>query len=435
MHARLVSLVAPLLLAACYDSSSVDSPDGQTITVTDTPVDKPVEDVKSPLPPANLDEASKFAISNNAFGFDLYKQVATSPGNLAMSPTSLSVALAMTWGGAKGATSEEMKKVLHFDGTPADVMIQSGKMVSSLEKNEDLKVTFANRLFGEHSYSFEEPFLAATKNAYGASLDPVDFIRSHEAARARINGWVEGKTEKRIKNLVPEGGVDGDTRLVLVNALYFLADWQTPFDKMYTHDATFRVSSKDSKVVPMMHNEHGFKYGEVDNAKLLELPYKGGNMSMLLALPNDVDGLAALEAQLSSAKLGEWTKGMQQKTVAVALPKFEINPQGSLSLGDALRAMGMPLAFTHDADFTGMANPPSADDRLFISRVFHKAFVKVDEKGTEAAAASAVVMAVESAAAVPMAKFEADHPFVFMIRDNRTGLVLFMGRVADPSVK
>ncbi|MBL8741706.1 MAG: serpin family protein, partial [Myxococcales bacterium] len=163
--------------------------------------------------------------------------------------------------------------------------------------------------------------------------------------------------------------------------------------------------------------------------------YKGGQMSMLLALPNEVDGLAALENQLSAGKLGEWTKKMEQKTVAVALPKFEINPSGSLSLGDALKAMGMPLAFTKKADFTGMANPPDPNDRLFVSRVFHKAFVKVDEKGTEAAAASAVVMSTESAAPEPLARFDADHPFVFMIRDNRTGLVLFMGRVADPSTK
>ncbi len=434
MRARLVSLVAPLLLAACYDGSSVDSPDGQSLDPN--AVEQVTEpDVKTPQPPASVDEATKFAVSNNAFGFDLYKRIKDQPGNLAMSPTSLSVALAMTWGGAKGATADEMKKVLHFEGTPADVMTQSGKMVSLLENNEALKVTFANRLFGENSYKFEEPFLAATKNAYGAALEPLDFLKGSEAARARINGWVEGKTEKRIKDLIPEGGVDGETRLVLVNALYFLADWQTPFDKLYTRDASFSVSSKDSKLVPMMRSEETFGYAEVDNAKLLELPYKGGEMSMLLALPNEVEGLAALEAQLDAKKVGEWTKAMQKKTVAVALPKFEINPSSSLSLGRALQAMGMPLAFTRGADFTGMANPSDADERLYISRVFHKAFVKVDEKGTEAAAASAVVMSREGAAAEPITKFEADHPFVFMIRDNRTGLVLFMGRVADPSVK
>jgi serine protease inhibitor len=434
MRARLVSLVAPLLLAACYDGSSVDSPDAQS--VDSSLVTQPsVPDVKSPQPPATVDEASKFATSNNAFGFDLYKRIKSQPGNLAMSPTSLSVALAMTWGGAKGATADEMKKVLRFEGTPADVMTQSGKMVSLLEKNDDLKVTFANRLFGEQTYKLEEPFLTATKNAYGAALDPVDFASQSEAARLRINGWVEGKTEKRIKDLIPEGGVDGDTRLALVNALYFLADWQTPFDKQKTRDATFQLSSKDNKLVPMMNSEHAFNYAEVDNAKLLELPYKGGQMSMLLALPNDVDGLAALEDQLASDKLGEWTRAMQRKLVGVSLPKFEINPARSLSLGDSLKAMGMPLAFTGAADFTGMANPPSASERLYISRVFHKAFVKVDEKGTEAAAASAVVMSRESMAAVPNTRFDADHPFVFMIRDNRTGLVLFMGRVADPSVK
>jgi len=434
MRARLASMVAPLLLTACYDSSSVDSPDTQSLDPS--VVDQPVEpQVKSQEPPANLDEASKFALSNNAFGFDLYKQVSSEQGNLAMSPTSLLVALAMTWGGAKGATADQMKKVLHFSGTPADVMNQSGKMVSLLEGNDALKVTFANRLFGEQSYKFEAPYLAATKNAYGASLEPLDFLKNFEAARGRINGWVDGRTEKRITNLIPEGGVDDATRLVLVNAVYFLADWQTPFDKMYTRDASFSISSKDSKVVPMMHSEHGFGYAEIDGAKLLELPYKGGQMSMLLALPNQVDGLAGLESQLSADKLGDWTKGLQKKTVAVALPKFEINPQKSLSLGSALTAMGMPLAFSRAADFTAMANPENADDRLHISKVFHKAFVKVDEKGTEAAAASAVVMTTEGAAAEPMARFDADHPFLFMIRDNQTGLVLFMGRVADPSVK
>jgi len=453
MRARLASLLAPLLMVACSDMTAPapdSSPSGSGAIAPPVPVSssvgltatepsaKPNEAPTKPAPPlADAEEAKRFAKANNAFGIDIYKQLRETPGNLAVSPTSLSIALAMAWGGAKGETAAEMKKALHFEGSPAAVMADAGKMITLLESpGRPLKLSIANRLFGEKTYSFEKAYLDSTEKAFGAALEPVDFKTNAEKARTTINGWVEQKTEKRIVDLVPGGALDPMTRLVLVNAVYFLADWQKPFDKSATREVDFLVQSTDKKKVPTMHQQGSFNFVEKDGVKLLELPYKGGEMSMLVALPNANDGLAALETRLTPERLSDWTKSLSQQSLSVALPKFEVNPAKATSLGGALEKLGMKQAFDRKkADFTLMANPVDKTEQLVISRVFHKAFVRVDEKGTEAAAASAVVMSTKGAAAPPTLEFKADHPFIYFIRDNKTGLVLFMGRVADPSVK
>ncbi len=221
---------------------------------------------------------------------------------------------------------------------------------------------------------------------------------------------------------------------MLVNAIYFLGDWQDQFKKNSTFDQPFHVSKTEEHKVPMMHQMQHFRFVAKGGLKAVELPYKGGDMSMLVVLPDAVDGLDALEASFDAKKLESIVNSLKDQNVNVALPKFKVDPAGALSLRDALAEIGMPLAFDADrADFTGIANPPSPADRLYIGAVFHKAFVKVDEKGTEAAAATAVVMPRAGGMPPKAVSFTADHPFLFFIRDHKTGLVLFMGRVADPA--
>jgi len=388
-----------------------------------------------PVAPPPADAVSKLASGSNAFGFDLYERIKKKPGNQIFSPFSITTALTMTWGGAKGETADQMKKVLHLEGTPAEVMSTSGTLAASLEdKSRPITFRIANQLFGETTYKFEQPYLDQTKKAYGAPLELVDFIKGPEAARVRINGWVETETEKRIKDLIPKDAIKSDMRLVLVNAIYFLGDWESPFEKNHTRPAAFHTTTKDKLDVPTMHQSGSFNYAKKDGVAALELPYKGGDMSMVIVLPEKADGLDAVEKSLDEKKLADLLQGMKKERVSAAIPKFEVAPADSLSLGDDLKEMGMKAAFDpKKADFTLIANPPNPDDRLVIGKVFHKAFVKVDEKGTEAAAATAVLMPRAGSAPVQMIDFKAEHPFLFVIRDTKSGLVLFMGRVADPS--
>ena len=376
--------------------------------------------------------------SSNAFGLDLYQRLKSNPGNLVFSPASVTTGLAMAWAGAKGATAAEMARVLHFDGTPDEVLKASGQLAAELsDPGQPIVFRIANRLFAERTSRLEPGFIQATNAAYGAALEPVDFEGAPEASRERINGWVEQQTEKRIRDLVPVSGVDSLTRLVLVNAIYFLGAWQLPFDEGATQRGRFFVSRKNRKDIPFMLQQSYFKFAERDRLKALELPYQGDSLSMLILLPERVDGLAAVEATLTADGLDAIVKSLSKREVSVALPKFEVNPTDSLALAENLKAMGMTAAFEQEkADFTGIANPPDPRARLYIKDVFHKAFVKVDEKGTEAAAATAVHQPTGAAWPPPKPRvFFANHPFLFFVRHIASGLVLFIGRVSDPAVK
>jgi serpin B len=383
------------------------------------------------------DETTRLARSSNAFAFDLYRRLGPGGRNRAVSPASVSTALAMVWAGARGGTAVQMQNVLRFEGSPDAMMRASGQLGAVLQDpTRPVVFRIANRLFGEKTLEFAPAYLDATRAALGAALEPVDFKRAAEKARVLINGWVEEKTEKRIRDLLPRGAVDRETRLVLVNAIYFLGDWAEPFAMEATRPQPFSVSPSAKKDVPTMHAVESFRFVAEDALKAVELPYKGGQMSMLVVLPDAVDGLPALEASLTGERLAGIVKSLTSARVRVSLPKFEVDPAGSLALGEALRALGMADAFSPaQADFTAIADPPDPRDRLYLSEVFHKAFVKVDEKGTEAAAATASVMARASAALAPPVEFKADHPFLFFIRDNASGMILFMGRVADPASK
>ncbi|HEX6863124.1 MAG TPA: serpin family protein [Thermoanaerobaculia bacterium] len=382
--------------------------------------------------------AVRLAQSSNAFGFDLYQRLREKPGNLVLSPASITTALTMPWGGARGETAAQMRTVLHLQGTPDEVMATSGELSRSLQ-NPSRPIVFriANQLFAEKTYKLVPAYVEKTKESFGAPLELLDFKKAPEPARVRINGWVEGKTERRIKDLIPPQGVEKDTRLVLVNAIYFLGDWAVPFDAGETRPRPFHLTAAEQKTVPTMSREGSMRYVQTEALSAVELPYKGGELSMLLLVPREIEGLAAIESGLNAKQLDEITGALKWGLVDLTLPKFEVKPVESLSLGEDLKAMGMPLAFDRDkADFTGIADPPNPIDRLVLAKVFHKGFVKVDEKGTEAAAATAVmsVMAGAAPGGPPrIVRIEVDRPFLFLIRDNASGLVIFLGRVNDPS--
>jgi serpin B len=352
-----------------------------------------------------------------------------------MSPASITLALAMSWGGARGETAAQMRKVLHLQGSADEVMTTAGRLSRSLQDPaRPVIFRIANRLFGEKTYRLQPAFLEKTKAAFEAPIELLDFKKSAEPARVHINDWVEGKTQHRIQNLIPPGGVVPTTRLVIVNAIYFLGDWAYPFEPDETQDASFHLSASKKKDVPTMNRTGGFFVTHQDGVTALEIPYKGSELSMMILVPDEIEGLAAVERTLDPQKIEALASAMKRERVWLALPKFEVNPGGSLSLGEELQALGMPLAFDRKrADFTGIANPPNPNERLSLDEIFHKAFVRVDEKGTEAAAATAGGLVGGAPFEDPARPVKVDRPFLFLIRDNASGLVLFLGRVTDPS--
>ena len=386
--------------------------------------------MSSSVPTAPASDMSPALVKgNNNFALELWGRVGK--GNQAMSPASISTALAMAWAGAKGATASQMKKVLHFEGTADAITSQWARISLALQDpNRPLKLRMANRLYGDKHFTFDTTYFTITRKAFDAPLEMVDFVGASEEQRQKINQWVAERTEQRIKDLLPAGAITKLTRLVIVNAIYFLADWQQPFDKAATSDQPFHGVGKK---VPTMHGRFHLQLARGDGAALLELPYKEASAAMYILLPEKKDGLADVERKLSAT-----LKALQMKLasaeVMVALPKFTIDPSQPIELSKELAALGMTDAFDQTkADFTGIANPTDPKDRLAISAVLHKAFVKVDEKGTEAAAATAIAVATGAAPVAPPEKFIADHPFLFLIVDKATGLILFIGRVVDPS--
>lgn len=377
------------------------------------------------------------ARSSNAFGFDLYQRLRQQPGNLVVSPASITTALTVPWIGARGETAAQMRMVLHLEGTPDDVMTTSGQLSRALQDPaRPIVFRIANQLFAEKTYKLVPAFVEKTRAAFGAPVESLDFKKAPGPSRLKINRWVESKTERRVEDLIPPDGIEADTRLVLVNAIYFLGDWAIPFDREDTRPAPFHLTASEMKAVPTMHREGGFRVAQKDGVTALDIPYKGGELSMVFLIPDEIEGLAAIEAALDTKKLDALMSSLRGELILLALPKFEVNPGDSLSLGEDLKELGMSLAFDRDkADFTGIADPPNPVDRLVLAKVFHKAFVRVDEKGTEAAAATAVmgVMAGFGGGGGGPRVVKVDRPFLFLIRDNASGLILFLGRVSDPS--
>jgi serpin B len=400
------------------------------------PTRKP-EDPATPVEPPSYEEQLQLARSSNAFAAALWSQVRGMAGNLALSPASITLALAMTWGGARGETQSELKKALHFEGTADEVMASAGQLLQAWNTSAGTTLLrVANRLFGSKSYTFEQPYLAKTQATFGAPLEPVDFDEAIETTRESINAWVARQTEDRIQELLPEGSLRPRlTKLVLVNAVYFKAVWARPFSEEQTFSEPFFVTPAVKQKADLMRRTGDYGYAEQDGVKVLELPYREGDWSMIFVLPDAVDGLEAVERNLTGEVFNDWVTALHNETVNVVLPRFEVTPKSSVELGEALQAMGMKKAFNpYEADFTGMANPPNPNERLHLSKVFHQAFVKVNEKGTEAAAATAAVMMARGAMGRQREPkdFRADHPFLFFLRDKNSGMILFMGRVSEP---
>jgi serpin B len=381
---------------------------------------------------ASTDDVKSVADGNNRFALDLYGKLKTGDENLFYSPYSISTALAMTYAGARGQTAEQMAKVLHFDLPPDRLHPACGGLIGSLNEAGEkggFQLRVANRLWGQKGESFLKSFLNLTERSYGAGLSEVDFVGDTEAARKTINDWVEKQTAEKIKELIKKGLLDRSTALVLTNAIYMKADWLSKFKKHETRDEPFFAAGGKELKVPTMHQTARFGYAEADNLQVLEMAYAGERLSMVVLLPREKDGLGGLEQGLKLESLVNWLAQLKPHKVQVLLPKFKSTRE--FSLNDVLRSLGMAKAFTPgEADFSGM----NGKRNLYISAVVHKAFVAVDEEGTEAAAATGVAMAL-TAAPMPeqIIEFRADHPFVFLIRDLQTGAILFMGRVTDPS--
>jgi serpin B len=371
------------------------------------------------------------AAASNQFAFDLYRQLSSEEGNLFFSPASISIALAMTSAGADGETAQQMQRVLYWQeisAAQADKHIAAGELIRRLNHpSDDFRFRTANRLWALKGLSFLPEFLTVTERDYMAPLQPLDF-RTPEPARTAINQWVAKQTEGKIPELLAEGTIDRDTRLVLTNAVYFLGSWREPFNKELTTDQPFWISATDSVSLPLMHQQESWRYAEDETTQVLELPYRGGTLSMLILLPKVRDGLQALEQGLSQSQLVAWLDQLEKRPAVVYLPRF--NSRSSLSLVDVLSDMGMPLAFSDAADFSGI----SGSRDLKIGAVVHQAFVDVDEKGTEAAAATGVEMRTTAAPIEPEEPvvFRADHPFLFLIRDAGSEQILFMGRYTGP---
>ena len=375
----------------------------------------------------------------NEFAFDLYGRLA-GDGNLFFSPYSISTALAMTAAGARGNTEHEMATVLHFptgdvpSAAPfisrervgaSCAALQEGLAASRETRGYELHI--ANSLWGQHDYPFKVSFLDLVERHFGGGFNVADFVGDAEAERVRINQWVEGETRGKIEDLIPPGGVDAITALVLTNAIYFKGQWAARFDEERTTDATFHGTHGDA-TVPMMYQKSEFRYFENEDVQVLEMPYRGDEISMLVVLPRpeSLVNLRVIESRLTPEMLSDWSGSLRELKLKVYFPRFEMT-WGTEEISGHLAALGIHDAFSSRADFSGMSDLKD----LFIGAVFHKAFVAVNEEGTEAAAATAVVM--KRLAIIEETVFRADHPFLFVIRENATGSILFMGRVADLS--
>ena len=380
---------------------------------------------------------------NNKFALELFAKLQSTKGNLFFSPYSISTALAMAHAGARNETESQMAGVLHF---PVSVNRRTDSTSKSLPGKQQFASSFgdiikdlnnrgqkggytlsvANALWGQKDYGFLEEFLELIENSYDGRLNEVDFVRATETARKTINAWVERKTNDKIKNLISEGVLDSMTRLVLTNAIYFKGNWARQFEEDRTRETPFTLSDGQKIDVATMNQKAEFGYMETDTFQALELPYVNEELSMVILLPKQFDALDEFEKTLTPDNLSQWLPKIHKREVVVFVPKFKMTSQFSLAF--VLKSMGMQDAFSSNADFSGI----NGKRDLFISAVIHKAYVEVNEEGTEAAAATGVVMRLTSIGPAPIPVFRADHPFMFLIRDNHSGSILFIGRVANP---
>jgi len=429
MNRKLIAALVIVLLLPVIASIQLAQP-AQPAVAGELKSDK--ERITSP--DVSTSEQASLVEGNSAFAFELYQALKEEEGNLFYSPYSISLALAMTYAGARGETAEQMAAVLKFmldqDRLhPAfnwlDAELASRGEGAAGKDGEGFRLNIVNAIWGQKDYEFLSGFLDVLAENYGAGLRILDFITETEESRLAINQWVYNQTEKRIEDLIPQGAIDEWTRLVLTNAIYFNAAWAYPFDEGVTADGPFYLLDGGQVTVPMMKQTQFFGYTEGTGYQAVELPYDGNELSMVILLP-EAGNFEAFEETLNAQQVSDIISSLQPTHIALTVPRFEFDSE--FSLKDTLADMGMPIAFSPDeADFSGM-DGRTVHPKLFISNVVHKAFVAVDEAGTEAAAATAVIVGIIS---MP-GEVTIDRPFIFLIRDIETGAILFVGRVLNP---
>ncbi|HEY5914978.1 MAG TPA: serpin family protein [Verrucomicrobiae bacterium] len=384
-------------------------------------------------PTAGAAQTQALVEGNTAFALDLYGQLKSGPGNLFFSPYSISTALAMVYAGARGDTEKQMDQVLHFGSEQRQVHSAFGELQNQLKEagqQKGIELNIANALWAQQGHPFLPAFLNVAKDEYQASVNQADFRTGAEAARATVNQWAAEQTKEKIRDILPSGSVDASTRLVLANAIYFKGAWAKPYDKNQTSKQPFHRSATSLASAPLMHHFDNVRYMEDSQFQAVELPYRNGELSMLVLLPRQVEGCGNLEDRLTPALLSGVLARMTKRQVEIFFPRFKL--ESKFKLNDTLSRMGISDAFGSEADFSGI----DGTRNLFISGVFHKAWGEVNEEGTEAAAATGVAVALTSAVSKPPPPppvFRADHPFIFFIRDTRSGSLLFLGRLSDPS--
>ena len=377
---------------------------------------------------------------NNEFALAMYRHLRQQPGNLFVSPFSIRTALGMTLAGARGETAAQMREALCISSSDETLHVATARIIGQLTAAGvgKYELVVANSLWGQHDKPLLADFLDLIARHYGEGMNLVDFRDDAEMARKTINQWVDDKTKQKIQEIIPSGGVTNGTRLVLVNAIYFSGMWELPFDKTVTFDEPFYLDGGGTVQTPLMQQREDVGYLQGKGYQAVDLSYRGGKLSMLVLLPDRQDGLRDLETRLTERMLHDCAAQMKARKVKVFLPRFKIT-SGTADLSGQLTTMGMGMAFSRSkANFSGMNGlEPPHEDSLSISNVFHKTFVDVNEEGTEAAAATAITMVSFSSRITkpppPIPIFRADHPFLFAIRDRRSGAILFLGRMSDPT--
>lgn len=393
-------------------------------------------------PPAEseiTDDTKAVVAGDTAFALELYAKLRSAEGNLFISPQSISTALAMTYAGARGETAAEMAKVLHFTLPPERLHPAFASLQAALkpqDPNAGFRLEVANALWGQEGAKILPAFTALTRQHYGAGFRQADFAHAADQARQTINAWVAEHTANKIVDLLQPGDVSADVRLVLTNAVYLKADWAEPFEKDVTRDAPFHLSSAQTVTVPLMHNRATYAAIFGNDVDVLELPYRDRRFGLVILLPRQLDGLAALEQRLTAANLARWLAGLDAQDVRLSVPRFKAAARCDLAA--TLTSLGLRSAFNPApppargaADFSGI----DGQQGLYIGKVIHQTYIDVDESGTEAAAATAVVGMPSAAPPDDMPEpkvFKADHPFIYLIRDRQTGSILFLGRLVNP---
>lgn len=378
---------------------------------------------------ASAQDSYSVAKESGSFAYSIFKQMATEKGeneNIFFSPYSITLAMGMTYAGANNATKHEMATVLHFPADDSNLHKQLGDSQKSIlfSGSKGVQISIANQLWADKKYKFSCKYLRGVKKAYGAPVKRLDFRENPDEQRVTINNWVEVQTQNRIKNLLPGGSITNLTAMVLTNAIYFKGQWDEKFLVENTKTASFFPSKKEKMECSMMNRRGKYNLAKGEGFSMIEIPYAGKDFSMLVILPDEDNVLQKFESSLSAEKVASMSARYEEVEVNLSLPRFKFESQ--FELKPTFTAMGMPLAFSNLADFTRMSSKPD----LKIDEVYHKAFVEVSEEGTEAAAATAVVIVRKSMPAY--FEFNVNRPFVFLIRHNSSGAFLFMGRVTKP---